>query len=281
MAANSNNSNKELTLEDLIRQTAPVSKNVPTFNSINELLAEEDNAALKEAGLNPGFSNLMTSLRQIQPKETQVPAPETGATPPLPPPRPVAKVKATPLAESEEVVKGIPPGGTPKRKIAASTLHGLVENGLNKIPTPHLSLDIFKPLSLAMIEAESTDYADNVSPAGAKGLMQVMGPTAMGIAKEKGMTNFRPNDIFNPRTNVEFGTYYFNQQLKAFGGDIKLALAAYNWGPGNLRRLLNRIKGKTYEDIESHLPEETKIYVPRVLDNYKRLTKDSEQVPLW
>jgi soluble lytic murein transglycosylase-like protein len=79
----------------------------------------------------------------------------------------------------------------------------------------------------AVIVAESGGKAHAVSPAGARGLMQIMPATG----RELGLVN-----PFDPRENILAGTRYLSRMLKRFGGDITLALAAYNAGPGAVRK---------------------------------------------
>jgi len=83
-------------------------------------------------------------------------------------------------------------------------------------------------LSPALIEAvvwqESRWHAGAVSPAGARGLAQLM----PGTARQLGVD---PDD---PLANLEGGARYLRAQLDRFGGDIEKALAAYNAGPGRV-----------------------------------------------
>ena len=86
--------------------------------------------------------------------------------------------------------------------------------------------DISPALLEALVWQESRWRAAAVSPAGALGLAQLMS----GTARELGVD---PN---NPNANLEGGARYLRMQLDAFGGDIEKALAAYNAGPGRVKR---------------------------------------------
>lgn len=82
-------------------------------------------------------------------------------------------------------------------------------------------------LIAAVLQTESSGKADAVSSKGASGLMQLMPDTA----KELGVKN-----INDPAENILGGAKYLKQQLDAHGGDLQLALAAYNAGPGNVKK---------------------------------------------
>ena len=87
-------------------------------------------------------------------------------------------------------------------------------------------------------------------------------------------------DPKNPQQNIEGGSRYIKDELDRFGG-TKLALAAYNWGRGYLRRKINKVEADgitpTWENIVAHkskegnVPKETREYVKKVLRIYNRL----------
>jgi soluble lytic murein transglycosylase-like protein len=104
-----------------------------------------------------------------------------------------------------------------------------------------LSEDLIK----SVIHTESGGNAEAISPKGAIGLMQLMPRTA----KEMGVTN--PYDVTQ---NILGGTKYLKSLVDRYKGDVHKALAAYNWGPGNVDKA-----GSMYR-----LPEETVNYVNRV-----------------
>jgi len=102
--------------------------------------------------------------------------------------------------------------------------------------------------------AESSANPHAISPVGAMGLMQFMPGTWNDVARDG-------EDPFDPEASLRNGTLYLYRLLKMFKGDMAKALAAYNWGPGNMRRV-TRKWGTTWRD---HLPGETARYLQRIL----------------
>jgi soluble lytic murein transglycosylase-like protein len=97
------------------------------------------------------------------------------------------------------------------------------------------SFDIDPQIAFGLIRAESSFRTRAVSPAGAVGLTQLLPSTARWIAP--GTTRA---DLMNPETNVRVGFKYLRYLVDKYDGDEKLALTAYNRGPGTVDRHLRQ-----------------------------------------
>jgi hypothetical protein len=111
---------------------------------------------------------------------------------------------------------------------------------------------------LAIIQTESAFNPEAVSNVGALGLMQLMPATALEIAREVRMPYEGKSTLSRPDVNVRMGTYYLFKMMLQFK-DVRLALVAYNCGPGFVQEMLKR---------GAKLPEE---YVDRVMGNYEKI----------
>lgn len=93
----------------------------------------------------------------------------------------------------------------------------------------------------AVIATESGFNAQAVSPKGAVGLMQLMPATAQRFGVEAKDAQTLQQRLTDPRTNLQAGARYLAWLLRAFGGQIELALAAYNAGEGAVQRAGGRV----------------------------------------
>jgi len=122
------------------------------------------------------------------------------------------------------------------------------------------------PLLMGLTRQESLFRVNARSSAGARGLMQLMPGTARSVARQLGLSQPRSTDLYQPELNIALGSRYLADRLADGNGNRALAAAAYNGGPGNLRKWL-RAYGDQPLDlfIESIRFSETREYVKLVL----------------
>lgn len=116
-------------------------------------------------------------------------------------------------------------------------------------------------LVAAIVEAESGGNPSAVSRAQAYGLMQVRVPTARDMARR----DVTVEELFDPVVNLDLGCRYLRRMLDRYGGDLRLALMAYNAGPGKVDAWLAAEPDAAR--VLFHVAYgETRAYVLKVLD---------------
>ena len=130
--------------------------------------------------------------------------------------------------------------------------------------------DIDPYLIAAIINVESKYNKEAISTKKAKGLMQIGPNTGEWGAKELGIEGYTEEMLFDPELNIRIGTWYLRQLKGQFDSDLRLVLAAYNAGSGNVSKWLVD-KNYSYDGIKlSRIPfKETEEYLERVENNYK------------
>lgn len=122
--------------------------------------------------------------------------------------------------------------------------------------------DLSPTLLAAVVYTESRFDPDARSSAGAVGLMQLLPATAEGIAVRTGGDGFVQSDLLDPEINVRYGSWYLRNLLQRYDGDIRVALAAYHAGQGNVDAWRERGVGIQFP--------ETRHYVSKVLAAQRR-----------
>ena len=123
--------------------------------------------------------------------------------------------------------------------------------------------DVFNKLIQAESNWRHRDEEGNLitSPVGARGIAQIMPKTA----KDPGY-GVKPLQDDSEEESLRFGRDYLSALVKDFNGDYRKAVAAYNAGPGNVKRAV-RLSKKSGKDWTEHLPkkEETIPYMKKIL----------------
>jgi membrane-bound lytic murein transglycosylase D len=177
------------------------------------------------------------ALRQLTPSPPLRPGEKPGR-PPNPPPSVERRFWRERLAQ-----RPLPPGAAelvPKLK-------------------PIFARERVPPQLVWIAEVESGFNRRARSPAGAAGLFQLMPATA----KQYGLRTWPWDQRYQPEPSARAAAQLL-RDLRTRFGDWRLALAAYNAGPGRVQRLLDQHRTRSFERIATRLPAETQMFVPKV-----------------
>lgn len=159
-----------------------------------------------------------------------------------------SSVDPTPFLNTQ--LQGPPVSSSPSKQPGKALLavpNSRIMDYINQASSKH---GVDRNLIAAIMQVESSFNQAAKSPAGAVGLMQLM--PHFGQKR------------FNPIDNVDLGTEYIKNQLKTFS-DVRLALAAYNAGPGRVKNAIKKAGSEDWNKVKNHLPKETRNYVDKVL----------------
>jgi soluble lytic murein transglycosylase len=126
---------------------------------------------------------------------------------------------------------------------------------------------------------ESHFNPKTLSRSNAMGLMQILPSTGKWIGPKLGVKRFKNNMLWNPDTNIKFGSWYLKYLADMFKGDLHLASASYNGGQGNVSRKVEKgpyANLPVLERLDKIPLPETRDYFKKVMGscwNYDRLYK--------
>ena len=145
--------------------------------------------------------------------------------------------------------------------------------------TQQVSVTNLNPyLVLSIIRQESAFNPAATSSAGARGLMQLMPATAQEVLTKLKRPQEPPTRLHDPQLSVTLGTTYFSGLMQRYQGNVMLALAGYNAGPGRASRWREQWAGVPLDECIERIPlDETRGYVKLILRNlmmYERLYKN-------
>ncbi len=133
-----------------------------------------------------------------------------------------------------------------------------------------------KALAYAIARQESAFNPAAVSPADARGLLQLLPGTAKGVAGRHGLPYTQAMLTGDAGYNATLGAHYLGEQIDTFGGSYILTFIAYNAGPKRVPEWISRYgdpRGKPIDEVVDWIERipfpETRNYVQRVMENYQ------------
>jgi soluble lytic murein transglycosylase len=153
---------------------------------------------------------------------------------------------------------------------------GLAAFPLGAIPDTADISGAGKALAYAIARQESAFNPQAVSPANAKGLLQLLPSTARRVADKHKMAYAEEKLTEDPAFNATLGSHYLGEQIETFNGSLIMTFAAYNAGPNRVDQWIKRYGDPRGKDIDAavdwieRIPfTETRDYVQRVMENYQ------------
>lgn len=137
----------------------------------------------------------------------------------------------------------------------------------------YFGVDVPAELAMAIARQESELNPQASSPAGARGLMQIMPATARGVAQELGVEYSKSRLANDWRYNARLGIAYLSGLIEQYRGSVLLAAAAYNAGPTRVNSWIEEYGDPRRRDIDEidwieNIPfRETRNYVQRILES--------------
>jgi soluble lytic murein transglycosylase len=127
--------------------------------------------------------------------------------------------------------------------------------------------ETLEPAVVSAVMREESGYRPAVtSPAGARGLLQIMPDTGRQLARQLGLPAFDADDLYRPRVNIQLGSFYLAQLARTFDGRMEAAIASYNAGPEAAARWTEEQPGLADDEWVEAVPySQTRAYVKRVL----------------
>lgn len=163
-------------------------------------------------------------------------------------------------------------------KIAASRglEVGALAHPVGAIPDSARISGAGKALAYAIARQESEFNVGAVSPAGARGLLQLLPGTARDMARKAGLPYSQARLTTDPGYNATLGAAFLAEQLERFSGSYVLTFAGYNAGPSRAQQWIQRYgdpRGRNIDAVVDWIEmipfTETRGYVQRVMENYQ------------
>lgn len=153
---------------------------------------------------------------------------------------------------------------------------GLAAFPLGAIPDSADISGAGKALAYAIARQESAFNPSAISPANARGLLQILPATAKKMAQKYQLAYAEDKLTDDPAFNATLGSHYLGEQISKFNGSYIMTFAAYNAGPGRISQWTRRYGDPRGKDIDAAVDwvesipfQETRDYVQKVMENYQ------------